>query len=227
MKKISLIAVTIALSLAACSKPKVNMFKAGDDVSAEQDPRDRNGEDPAAGGENGSALTLTCSAEGAKTYKGFGDMDLTAGRALEIPALGDRYRVKPYSALEKEFLRVTGNVPKSLAANASTFAAAGDRWYSEPQGSAVTLFTTYRIAYEAALNYTATDAKWNQVPTDETAKVECQLFARAAWNREASESEIAACQNIAVVETATETDAKMRWAYALASVMNATGFIAY
>lgn len=226
MKKLVLIPMSIALALSACSKSKGKSFKstnAGSEVERNV-PRQESEE---MSEEEEGKLALICSTEDSKSYKGFGGTELVIGRVTEVPEQGDRYRIKPYSTLEKEFQRVTANVPKSLVANAATFAAAADRWYTEPQGGAVTLFTLYRIAYDAALTYVATDAKWSVAPTESTAKVECQLFARVAWNREPSDLEIQACKQIAVVDTATETDPKMRWAYALASVLNATGFIAY
>ena len=227
MKRLGLSVLVCVAGMVACSKEHRKTFKSADDPNANASEETGPGGSEDDRESPADKLTLTCSLEDNKSYKGFGDTELIAGRVTEVPKLGNRFRLKPYSTLEKEFVRVTGKAPPSLAANVASFAAPADRWYVEPTGSAVALFTLYRISYEAALGYVATDAKWSQVPTETTAKTECQLFARAAWNREPIEAEIQACQQIAVVDTVSETDAKMRWAYALASVLNATGFIAY
>ncbi len=227
MKRLGLFVLICAAGLAGCGKEHRKTFKNSESPlvngpSDITDPEEEGADQKAA-----QKLTLTCPLEENKAYKGFGGTDLIVGRATEVPMQGNRYRIKPYSTLDKEFTRVTGKAPPSLAANVASFAAPADRWYVEPSGSAVALFTLYRIAYEAALGYVATDAKWAVAPTEASAKVECQLFARVAWNREPIDTEIAACAQIAAVDTASETDPKMRWAYALASVLNATGFIAY
>ncbi|WP_141734454.1 hypothetical protein [Oligoflexus tunisiensis] len=212
----------LAASLVACGKaPK---HRSSPTVgSVPNGPTDTNpdGKDPSA------STMLTCSLTDGRAYKGFGNVNLVAGRQTEVAKDGDRYRVKPYTALSGEYMRVAGAIPASLTANAATFAAAPDRWYTDTQASAVTLFTSYRVAYEAALTLAGTDSKYAAAPTEETATANCTAVARQAWNRLPSPEEVSACKKVALVETAAETDIKARWAYTLASVLTAAGFLAY
>jgi len=218
--KTSVSILTLA-SLLACGKPpKHNVGIVVGGPNALDELRDQPGTN------NGKPGMLTCSNTG-RTYKGLGGVELTTSRITEIPMEGDRFRIKPFQALKSDFQRVMGAVPKSLDANAATFAAAPDRWYSEPIASAVTLFTTYRVSYEAALTLVGTDAKYASAPTEESAKAACDSFARQVWNKTPTSEQVASCVKIAVVDTAAEADAKSRWAYALASVLSATGFVAY
>jgi hypothetical protein len=213
----------LAASLVACGKaPK---HRASPTVATlpngTTDGTNPDGKDP-----NASTM-LTCSLTDGRAYKGFGNVNLLAGRVTEVSKDGDRFRVKPYSALSGEFMRVMGSLPNSLAANASTFAAAPDRWYTDTQASAVTLFTSYRVAYEAALTLAGADSKYAVAPTEESATANCTAFARQAWNRLPTPDEVGACKKVALVETSAETDVKARWAYTLASVLTAAGFLAY
>jgi len=223
MKFKASVSILLLAGLFACGKaPK---HQAG--FVSDQSPIEGENKDLDSNGMPKKPGMLTCSTAGAKTYKGFGNVELTAGRVTEIPAEGDRFRVKPLSALRGDYQRVFGAVPSSLEANASTFAAAPDRWFVEPVASAITLFTTYRVSYQAALTLAGTDPKYAAAPTEATAATACESFARLTWNKVPSKDQVAACVKIAVVDTAAETDAKARWAYALASVMASTGFISY
>lgn len=216
------LSIILAAGLAACGKaPKIHSGTAvGTTQNGNADPNNP-GMDPTA------AAMLTCSLTDGKQYKGFGNVNLVAGRPTEVAKDGDRYRVKPYTSLSGEYTRVMGAVPASLTANAATFAAAPDRWYVTTEASAVTLFTSYRVAYEAGLALAASDSKYAAVPTESTATENCTTFARQAWNRLPSAEEVNACKNVALVVTAAETDIKARWAYTLASVLTAAGFLAY
>lgn len=227
MKKFTGIMILASVGLLACGKPPRHssaVTSSGSTPSAGDDAITQDEEKPA---EEPAKTMLTCSTSDGRAYKGFGGISLAAGRIIEVPKEGDRFRVKPYLTLAGEFTRVMGAVPASLAANASTFAAAPDRWYIEPQASAITLFTSFRVSYEAALTAAAADPKYAAAPTEQTATANCTTFARQAWNRIPSTEEIAACTRVALIDTAAETDIKARWAYTLASVLTATGFIAY
>jgi len=220
MKLKATVSILVLAGLFACGKPPKH--NVGVARSGEQGV----GSDDLEGGKGGKPGMLTCTNSG-RTYKGFGNVELTAARLTEIPMEGDRFRIKPFDALKSDFQRVMGSVPKSLDANAATFAAAPERWYSEPVASAVTLFTTYRVSYEAALTFTGSDAKYASAPTQDSAKAACDSFARQVWNKVPTSEQVASCVKIAVVDTAAESDPKSRWAYALASVLSATGFVAY
>ncbi len=217
------LSLILAAGLVACGKaPKHHSgTTTGTTQSGNVDPNNPTGMDPKA------STMLTCSLTDGKQYKGFGNVSLVAGRVTEVAKDGDRFRVKPYTSLAGEYTRVMGAVPASLTANAATFAAAPDRWYVDTQASAVTIFTSYRVAYEAALTMAGADSKYAAIPTETSATENCTTFARQAWNRLPSVDEVNACKNVALVVTAAETDIKARWAYTLASVLTAAGFLAY
>ncbi|WP_394833559.1 hypothetical protein LVJ94_44335 [Pendulispora rubella] len=181
-------------------------------------------------------------------HVGLGGAELTAGR-FEAVAGGDRGRSKPYSALASEYARVLGkdNNPSLLAdgATATTFGLPQARWSLEPQASAVSLYTAYRVAFDGCLQLTGAvanasgseqgDAKYATVPDAESAKTECQAWARKFWSRAAGPDEVQACVEVAVTSSlqetynakTTNTPPRRRWAYACASVLSATGFLAY
>lgn len=208
----------------SCAKSPSRASKGGKGESpAEKKEKD---EDESSSPE-GDPLALTCSASGGKTYKGFGDKDLSAGREDDVTPLGDRARIKPFSALSGEFNRVLQVIPGSLTANAATFGDPGERWFSEAAVNGVSLFTTYRAAYEAALRYAATNPMLAAAPTEGDAASICSSIAALAWNRTPTGDEVEACKKIAVTETVNEPDPKARWAYAIASLLTATGFISY
>ncbi len=225
MKTILINILFIALFLPACSKaPKSKVFPRVQDSMESGNTDEEQGTDSDKSSKSGM---LTCSLTDGKAYKGFGNVNLVAGRVTEVPKEGDRFRVKPYSVLAGEFTRVLGSVPASLAANSASFIAAPDRWYVETQASAVTLFTSFRIGYEGAIKMVGSDVKFAAAPTEETANAHCISFARLAWNRLPTNDEIAACKKVALIETANESDVKARWAYTLASVLAAADFLSY
>lgn len=225
MKKIYGISLVLAVGLVACGKAP--RHHAGAISGATAVNEDAKGTETKDGMDPKASTMLTCSLTDGKAYKGFGNVNLVAGRTTEVPKEGDRFRVKPYAALSGEFTRVMGAVPASLTANAATFAVAPDRWYVEPQASAIVLFTNFRVSYEAALTLAGSDAKYTETPSEANATANCTSFARQAWNRLPTTEEVAACKKVALVDTAAETDIKARWAYTLASVLTATGFVAY
>ena len=169
----------------------------------------------------------SCSIESGRRYRGFGNTDLVAGRVTEVPIDMDRFRLKPLSVLSADFNRIFGSVPSSLERNRTTFIHASDRWYIEPKASGVTIFSTYRIAYEGSLAFAATNPMTAAAPSEESATEVCSTFAEMAWNQAASEAQIDACRKVAVIDTATEPDVKARWAYAFAAILTATEFVAY
>lgn len=171
----------------------------------------------------------SCSAlDTARTYKGFGGVDLKAGRVEKVAPLGDRYRIKPFDALGADITRVFNNTaPASLANSAATFPTSGNRWFVEPIASGITLFTTYRIAFDGGLTLSATNPDMASAPTPTSAEKICSDMMTLAWRRSGTPEEIKHCQNIAVMATASETDNKVRWAHAIASILTAVDFISY
>ncbi len=158
-------------------------------------------------------------------HLGFGGDDFVAERA--VGGLGvDRRRIKPFSALAGEFQRVLSTSPEALAASSSTFGDVPARWYSEPVAGAVSLVTTYSLAFTACHD-SMSDAAHAEVPTMATATTECARLQRTAWQRAPTAEETKACAELAVTTLASEPAPRRRWAHACASVMTSAGFISY
>lgn len=174
------------------------------------------------------SMMISCSDKPkGRTYKGFGGVELASGREDKIPPLGNRYRVKPFVALSADITRVFGTAPKSLTGAASTFPAAEARWYIEPIASGVTMFATFRIAFEGGLTTAASDTMLSAAPTPESAQAVCSKYIELAWQRPGTTAEINHCKNVAIMATAKETDPKSRWAYTIASIISAADFVSY
>ncbi|HEX4621567.1 MAG TPA: hypothetical protein VH208_08370, partial [Myxococcaceae bacterium] len=152
-------------------------------------------------------------------------LELTADR-LDADIGLDRGRVKPYGALTTEYPRVLTNTPGLIPQMASTFASPPARWYSEPQGSAITAYSSFRIAFQGCLTATAGTA-FSTAPTSSSATKQCATWATSFWSRTPSAADIQACSDYAVNGTTTETNANRRWAYACASVLTGAGFLTY
>ena len=163
-----------------------------------------------------------------KTYTGFAGTELTAGR-IDGDIGPERSRIKPFTALVGEFPRVLANTPAMLAdpSVANTYSITAPRWVSEPVASGVTVYTTYRIAFQGCLTATAAPAQYKTLPSNTTAATECAQWSQKFWSRTATQPEIDACVKVAMVDTMTETTAVRRWAYTCASVMTAAGFTTY
>jgi hypothetical protein len=177
------------------------------------------------GGGLGAGGTPVACTKG-KSYIGFANTVLESDR-IDAPAGTDRMRVKPYSTLTGEYPRVLGSTPNLLGTSGATFGQAPDRWYTEPRGGAVSVYTAYRIGFEGCLTYSATAPDYAAAPTTATATTACTAFAQKFWSRSPNPTEIAACVDTAMNGTATETDPRRRWAYTCASVLSAAGFLAY
>jgi hypothetical protein len=177
------------------------------------------------GGGLGAAGTPVACTKG-KSYVGFASTVLEADR-IDAPLGTDRMRIKPYSALTGEYPRVIGSTPNLLGTAGATFGQAPDRWYTEPRGGAVSVYTAYRIGFEGCLTYTATAPDYAAAPTTATATTACTALEQTFWNRSPNPTEIASCVTTAMNGTATETDPRRRWAYTCASVLSAAGFLAY
>lgn len=168
-----------------------------------------------------------------KQYTGFAGTMLEAGRVDNDLGL-ERSRVKPYSALTAEYSRVLGNNPALIGQSATTFGQDPARWLTEPTSSAVTVYTAFRVAFQGCLTVTTStaNAKFQTLPSNSTAATECATWARKFWSRDATQAEIDACVQVAMVDAAkegtnTNPPASRRWAYACASVLSAAGFMTY
>ncbi len=205
----NLLAILSALSLAACVG---EIGSSGDDTGGDDD-----------GSGSGSDNPVTC--EQARQYVGL-QGDLTASRPM-IEAGTDRLRVKPYGVLASEYNRSLGLSGFSTNQYKTTFGAAPARWYQEPAASANTIFASFALGYDACSQKTATGADYAMAPSDTVADRLCRDFARAAWQREATDAEAAACVTYATTKTNPADDTRVRWAYTCAAVLSASGFLAY
>jgi len=217
-----------ALPLVACLGTYTPESEEGErlppDPGAVNDPGGPGGPD-GPGGPGGPGGEMNRCDPG-RSWLGFDGAPLDL-RRVDAPAGADGHRVKPYSALAGEYARVLGKTPASLASLANTFGAAPERWYDEPQASAVSIYASLRVAFQGCLAVTGAGAKYAAGPDAASAATECGAWAQAFWSRAATPQEIDACVRVAVEGTAKEPDARRRWAYACASVLSAAGFLAY
>lgn len=161
-----------------------------------------------------------------RKYVGFGGIELTADRR-EVDLGLEVARLKPYSALQTEYPRVLGMTPGLLAGAESTFGTTPARWFPEPQASAVTMYTAYRIAFQGCISVTSQPAKYDVEATHETAMAECAGWAKKFWSRPALGPEIEACASLVETGSAEETNLRRRWAYGCAAVLTASDFMTY
>ncbi|MGQ0503911.1 MAG: hypothetical protein ACT4TC_01175 [Myxococcaceae bacterium] len=215
-----------ALAFTACSGSSDNVLNADgttNNPNESNNPPGTSGENP---GEQPAQFTCNGGAGTGSKYTGFAGTELVDDRLPQQANL-DRSRVKPYSALVAEYPRVLGSTPALLAGFGSTFGEPAVRWNTEPQASAVSLYTAYRVAFQGCLTYTGTAAAYAAAPSDASAATECGNFATKFWSRSASSAEITTCVKATVADTTTEPDARRRWAYGCAAVLSAAGFLSY
>ena len=207
-----------ATSLFACSSDPNSL---GDGMNGEPDPTvTPEGQKP------GETVASCTEKPQGRSYKGYGQTLLEKDRVNE--AMGEnRARVKPYEVLTGEYTRSLGAAPASLSANASTFGDVPARWSEEAQTSAVVMSTSYRIAFEGCLKYTATPPEFAAAPTDATATTNCTSMMRKFWSRTPQPAEVSACSKFATTGLDKEPDAKRRWTYVCSSVMTSTRFLTY
>ncbi len=239
--------------IVACSNPNEILVDDGSDNPACNDGTgcEGNGEDP------GTPNPQAVCAPG-REYLDFGGKSLTNGdsqisgakRWEEVSGV-DRDRLKPFSALDSEFTRVIGKAPGSLNSSKTTFGEPVARWYSEPQSSAIGIYTAFRVAFDGCLDYTnATDknkpenAAFATIPDAATAGQVCATWTRKFWSRVATQAELDACVRMATQDSAKEmvesldnplgavgtqydTSAQRRWAYTCATVLTSSGFMSF
>ena len=139
----------------------------------------------------------------------------------------DRGRIKPYSALRGEYERTLGLAPASLEGAAASFGRPPERFSSEPGASAIQVFSAYRVAFDGCLDFVEKDVVYAKAPTDGTAKTQCNALTRKFWSRAATEEELKACTDVALVDSVSETEPKRRWAYTCATLLSSAPFLTY
>lgn len=161
-----------------------------------------------------------------REYVGFGGANLAFDR---MPGeVGEESRQpRPFTALASEFTRVLGAAPAMLAGSESTFGTVPARWHVEPTFSAVSVFTTYRIAFQGCLTHTAQPAKFGVMPSETTARAECATWSERFWMRKALGPELDACVKVVTQDAVVETSARRRWAYGCAATLASADFLTF
>ena len=167
-----------------------------------------------------------CSSKTGTQWKGFADTNLVQQRS--DGAIGaDRARMKPFDALADEYMRVIGTVPGSLAKAGASFGDAPERFYAEPQASAISVWSSFRVAFDGCLTFTETAPDYAAAPTDASATATCTTLARKFWSRAATSAELDACKQVALTDSASEATPRRRWAFTCASLLSSAGFLTY
>ena len=138
----------------------------------------------------------------------------------------DRDRVKPLTALRGEYTRVLGATPALLDSLSNTFGNTPPRWYIEPESTAISLYSSMRVAFVGCLTATAT-AEYDVMPDATNARVKCGTFAHRFWSRDANAEELDSCVEMVTTKTSEEPAARRKWAYACASVLSSSNFLTY
>lgn len=167
---------------------------------------------------------VTC--EQARAYTDLGGQPLGTDRPTIEPGT-DRLRIKPYAVLSAEYKAALGLAAFDTAVYAPTFGRAPARWYQEPQASANTIYAAFALAYDGCTQAMATNAQYATAPTAAAAEIVCNDLIRRAWHREPVAAETASCADFAVNQTKSTDTPRVRWAYTCASVLSASGFLAY
>jgi hypothetical protein len=147
---------------------------------------------------------------------GLGGESLAQREALAPGAA--RSRIKPFSALAGEYVRVLGAEPAGLAAAAGSFGTEPARYFREPVIESGSLRTAHDLALAGCGELVARDTTFAAA----TEADGCTALATTLWSRDMSETEAAAC-----VELAAALDPVERWTRVCASVMSAAGFLTY
>lgn len=225
MTKKILASAFIAILAAACAAESDELD--GQRNNNNQNPGGENpgGENP--GGENPGTPgdpTQPGNCKEGLPHTGFAGTNFTADR--KAGGIGvDRRRIKPFTALQAEFQRAIGTVPGGLATNVAAYGQVPNRWYSEPSAGAVSLFTTYNIAFTGCYD-TMAAAEYQEMPTAASAVATCAKLQRKIWQRTATPDEQKICSDF-IQGLTTETVARRRWAHACASITTSTGFTTY
>jgi hypothetical protein len=174
---------------------------------------------------NVASVEMLLGCNGSQLYSGFGGRSLDGDRADAL-VNSNRLRIKPYSMLPAEYLRMVGITPTRIQNQGQTFNAPQSRWYVEPELSAVSMVQAFEAAFEGCLNLTSTGTQYGANPTSATANTECSNFAKKFWSRTPTATELTPCVNYAVATVNNDTNPRRRWAYVCAAVLTSTGFLA-
>lgn len=174
---------------------------------------------------NTSAVATPMGCNGSLLYAGFGGRSLDGDR-LDQGVGTDRLRLKPYPMLVSDYTRVLGVTPAAIQNQGQTFNQPVVRWSEEQELSAVSLYQAFSASFQGCLSVTSAPAQYAANPTAATANTECANFQKKYWSRIPTAAETAACVTFATSAVNNDANARRRWAYACASVLTSTGFLA-
>lgn len=160
------------------------------------------------------------------SYFGLGGEPLSQDR-VDMTDDIDFQRIKPYAVLVSEYSRVLGTSPAVIKAASTTFAEVPAPWFAEPLASAQTAYVSLSAAFEGCLKYTEKPAAFAEMPTEESAKIQCETMAGKFWDRDPALEEVTECAQMTLTTTATETAPRRRWAYTCAMLLMSPAFLAY
>jgi hypothetical protein len=171
-----------------------------------------------------TAPPVACKDEGSR-YQGFGGESLPDDRPSGFSGQG-LLRVKPYSAFQAELQRALGVVPASLSDERAVFADPPERWFEEPEFSAVSLYDFSRLAFAGCLQHLASTPPPSEL-THATADTTCSSWVTDFTGRTAAPEQVAACVEVVETLTVEEPDAVRRWAYGCTAVLASPGFMTF
>ncbi len=218
MNKLFPALLLLSLALTACDG------KANVDLKMSANPVDPDGQGPGVLPPPSDVPPDVTCGQG-YSYVGFGGLQLVVGRSDEDEGF-DRDRVKPLSALRGEYARVLGSTPTTIDTVANTFGTTPPRWYIEPQASAVSLFSSFRVAFAGCVP-TTNSATFDAAPDATSARTQCGAWAQKFWSRAAQSDELDACVDTIVNKTSDEPSNRLKWAYGCATVLTSAGFLTY
>ncbi len=220
------LAALLLLTTTACNKNTAT--KDLTDTSQSVEKNEQSAEKNIPDESTSTSVALTCEKLDT-TYQGFGGRSLQVGLGADDdqPINHDRYKLKPFSAYSQDIERITGVIPESLANAAATLEPYGARWWEKPEANSITLFASFRIAYEASLKWIATQPNYQSIASSDEIDQQCQQFAEMAWQKPATLEQIQQCRQFLLENTSPGQEADIRWAYTLAALLTSAEFLSY
>ena len=130
-------------------------------------------------------------------------------------------KVKSYNIISADYVRVFGAVPTTLKNAATSFTNTPKNWFAVQELGAVTLNVLINSAVEACGTQTM------PVFTAAAVETQCKQWAERMWLRPATDTELKACVNIAMTESAGIGTEKQRLIFTCASMMTAAPALTY
>lgn len=125
----------------------------------------------------------------------------------------DTLRLKTYDMLSADFKRIFGGVPSVLAGSRPAFKPEPAYWHTEGETGAVALNVIVNAAIQSCNGESLPALNASALRTS------CADWARRMWLRDATDTELQSCIDVALIDTSDLSDAKTRASYACVSMM--------